>query len=114
MGEVCQALIGYEKKGWKVTAPQSNAVSIQLTEACELSGLSYIPLQKEVQQIVKGTVKVSDDGKIWRTLESFEFGNLKNDPTRRFHHFKQPVRAAFVRIDANLPIGEEVKEFELF
>lgn len=114
VGEVCQALIGYEKKGWKVTAPQPNAVSIQLTEACELSGLSYIPLQKEVQQIVKGTVKVSDDGKTWRTLESFEFGNLKNDPTRRFHHFKQPVRAAFVRIDANLPIGEEVKEFELF
>lgn len=114
VGEVCQALIGYEKKGWKVTAPQPNAVSIQLTEACELSGLSYIPLQKEVQQIVKGTVKVSDDGKIWRTLESFEFGNLKNDPTRRFHHFKQPVRAAFVRIDANLPIDEEVKEFELF
>ena len=114
VGEVCQALIGYEKKGWKVTAPQPNAVSIQLTEACELSGLSYIPLQKEVQQIVKGTVKVSDDGKTWRTLESFEFGNLKNDPTRRFHHFKQPVRAAFVRIDANLPIGEEVKVFELF
>ena len=114
VGEVCQALIGYEKKGWKVTAPQPNAVSIQLTETCELSGLSYIPLQKEVQQIVKGTVKVSDDGKTWRTLESFEFGNLKNDPTRRFHHFKQPVRAAFVRIDANLPIGEEVKEFELF
>ena len=114
VGEVCQVLIGYKKKGWKVTAPQPNAVSIQLTEACELSGLSYIPLQKEVQQIVKGTVKVCDDGKTWRTLESFEFGNLKNDPTRRFHHFKQPVRAAFVRIDANLPIGEEVKEFELF
>ena len=114
VGEVCQALIGYEKKGWKVTAPQQNAVCINLTEACELSGLSYIPLQKEVQQIVKGTVKVSDDGKTWRTLESFEFGNLKNDPTRRFHHFKQPVRAAFVRFDANLPIGEEVKEFELF
>ena len=114
VGEVCQALIGYEKKGWKVTAPQPNAVCINLTEACELSGLSYIPLQKEVQQIVKGTVKVSDDGKTWRTLESFEFGNLKNDPTRRFHHFKQPVRVAFVRIDANLPIGEEVKEFELF
>ena len=114
VGEVCQALIGYEKKGWKVTAPQPNAVCINLTEACELSGLSYIPLQKEVQQIVKGTVKVSDDGKTWRTLESFEFGNLKNDPTRRFHHFKQPVRAAFVRIDANLPIDEEVKEFELF
>ena len=114
VGEVCQALIGYEKKGWKVTAPQQNAVCINLTEACELSGLSYIPLQKEVQQIVKGTVKVSDDGKTWRTLESFEFGNLKNDPTRRFHHFKQPVRAAFVRIDANLPIDEEVKEFELF
>lgn len=114
VGEVCQVLIGYKKKGWKVTAPQPNAVSIQLTEACELFGLSYIPLQKEVQQIVKGTVKVSDDGKTWRTLESFEFGNLKNDPTRRFHHFKQPVRVAFVRIDANLPIGEEVKEFELF
>lgn len=113
VGEVCQALIGYEKKDWQAKA-SGNSVIIQLGEACDIAGLSYIPLQKEVQQIVKGNLQVSDDGKTWKTLESFEFGNLKNDPTRRFHHFKQAIKVRFVRINANLPIGEDVKEFDLF
>lgn len=113
VGEVCQALIGYEKKDWQAKA-SGNSVTIQLGEACDIAGLSYIPLQKEVQQIVKGNLQVSDDGKTWKTLESFEFGNLKNDPTRRFHHFKQAIKVRFVRINANLPIGEDVKEFDLF
>lgn len=112
-GEVCQALIGYEKKGWQIKSA-GNSVTIQLDEACDVAGLSYIPLQKEVQQIVKGTLQVSDDGKSWRTLDSFEFGNLKNDPTRRFHHFKQPVKVRYVKLDADLPIGEDMKEFDLF
>lgn len=30
--------------------------------------------------IVKGAVKISDDGKTWKTAGAFEFGNLKNDP----------------------------------
>ncbi len=113
-GEVSQSVVCYEKKNWKVTAANAHAVTIQLDEACDLSGLSYIPLAKEVQQIVKGTVQVSDDGKNWKTAETFEFGNLKNDPTRRYHHFKNDINARFVRIDANLPIGEEIKEFDLF
>lgn len=112
-GEVCQALIGYEKKGWQIKSA-GNSVTIQLDEACDVAGLSYIPLQKEVQQIVKGTLQVSDDGKSWRTLDSFEFGNLKNDPTRRFHYLKQPVKVRYVKLDANLPIGEDMKEFDLF
>lgn len=112
-GEVCQALIGYEKKGWQIKSA-GNSVTIQLDEACDIAGLSYIPLQKEVQQIVKGTLQVSDDGKSWRTLDSFEFGNLKNDPTRRFHYLKQPVKVRYVKLDANLPIGEDMKEFDLF
>jgi alpha-L-fucosidase len=73
-----------------------------------------MPLRKEVQQIVKGTIQISDDGKNWKTTESFEFGNLKNDPTRRFHYLKQPVKAHFVRMDVNLAIGKDIREFDLF
>ena len=113
LGEICQTLIGYEKKAWKIKTA-GNSITIQLEDACDITGLSYIPLQKEVQQIVKGTIQVSDDGKNWKATESFEFGNLKNDPTRRFHYFKQPVNARFVRMDTNLSIGKDIPEFDLF
>lgn len=114
VGEVCQSLIGYEKKDWKVTINTKNSVTIQLDDTCEFSGLSYIPLQKEVQQIVKGTLKISEDGKTWKTIENFEFGNLKNDPSRRYHYLKESATGRFVRIETNLPIDKDIKEFELF
>ena len=113
-GEVCQATIGYDKKNWEVSISASNSASINLGEPCTISGMSYLPLQQEVQQIVKGSIKVSEDGKNWRVVENFEFGNLKNDPSRRYHYFKEPVSAKYVRVEANLPMDKELKEFDLF
>ncbi len=113
VGEVSQSLISYEKKNWKVKA-SSNSVTIQLEEVSDIAGMSYIPPRGNTQSIVKGTIQTSNDGKTWNAKESFEFGNLTNDPSRRFHHFKQPVNARFVRIEANRPMDEKVQEFDLF
>ena len=113
VGEVSQSLISYEKKNWQVKA-SGNSVTIQLEDASDLAGMSYMPPRRNTQSILKGTIQISNDGKTWNAKESFEFGNLTNDPTRRYHHFKQPANARFVRINANLPIDEKVREFDLF
>jgi alpha-L-fucosidase len=113
VGEVSQSLISYEKKNWKVKA-SSNSVTIQLEEVSDIAGMSYIPPRGNTQSIVKGSIQTSNDGKTWSAKETFEFGNLTNDPTRRFHYFKQPVNARFVRIEANRPMDEKVQEFDLF
>lgn len=49
--------------------------------------------------VTRVVVKVSDDGQQWKTLESVEFGNLVNDPTKRFHYFEQAASARYVRIE---------------
>lgn len=33
-------------------------------------------------------------------MESFEFGNLINDPSKRYHHFKQMVKARYIQVEA--------------
>lgn len=50
--------------------------------------------------MAKGVLKISDDGKNWKEVEAFEFGNLINDPSKRYHYFKSPVTARYVRIEA--------------
>lgn len=64
--------------------------------------------------IVKGAVKISDDGKTWKTAGAFEFGNLKNDPTRRNFHFTEAVKARYVRLEANREIDSKLMEYDLF
>ena len=50
--------------------------------------------------MAKGKIEISNDGKQWQTVESFEFGNLINDPSKRYHYFKQTVNARYVKITA--------------
>ena len=47
-----------------------------------------------------GVFKVSDDGKTWKEIDSFTFGNLINDPTKRYHHFKKTEKTRYIRIEA--------------
>ncbi len=55
--------------------------------------------------IEKGLIKTSTDGKTWKTLESFTFGNLINDPTKRTHYFKNPVKTRYIRIESDVIAG---------
>ncbi|MDD2951779.1 MAG: alpha-L-fucosidase [Parabacteroides sp.] len=114
-GEVCESLLGYDKRAWEVTTDNSRSVTIRLDTTRVLSGLAYTPRSdKEVQMIVKGSVKISDDGKTWKAAGAFEFGNLRNDPTRRDYHFTDAVKARYVRLEANREMDLKLAEYDLF
>ena len=76
-------------------------IAIDLGAAQTLNGFAYTPQTRNSEgMMAKGVIKVSDDGKNWKEAERFEFGNLINDPTKRYHYFKNPVTARYVRIEA--------------
>lgn len=67
-----------------------------------LTGFAYTPQTEHARgMIAKGAIYTSDDGQEWTERERFEFGNLINDPTKRYHYFSAPVEARFVRIEAS-------------
>lgn len=76
-------------------------IAIDLSAAQTLNGFAYTPQTRNSEgMMAKGVIKVSDDGKNWKEAERFEFGNLINDPTKRYHYFKNPVTTRYVRIEA--------------
>ena len=127
-GALCQERIGFAKKDWKLlkadsetkdheaalafdadpstywmseTNGPSHSIAIDLGQRRTISGFAYTPQQKDDKgMMAKGRVSVSDDGKSWRAVESFEFGNLINDPSKRTLHFKNAQEARYVRIES--------------
>lgn len=90
------------KTYWASTPAQAPAsIAIDLGKKETLNGFAYTP-QKENSKgmIAKGIIWISNDGKTWKKADTFEFGNLINDPEKRFHFFKAPVNAQFVKIEA--------------
>lgn len=104
-GSVSAERLGLIKKDWKLLETKGNGtpfhLAIDLGSGQDLNGFAYKPqIGKGFKGgVTKGTFKVSDDGKSWRIVESFEFGNLINDPSKRYHYFKKAVSARYVRID---------------
>lgn len=127
-GAVAEKSIGLVKQGWKVIDVSSTAdkhkveqladenaltywqseetgkeqhVSLDLGEIYILSAFSYTPQTRHSSGMLeKGRIKVSEDGKVWKELEIFEFGNLINDPSTRTHRFAKEVKARYVRIES--------------
>lgn len=127
-GALLQERIGYAKKDWKTVAVSSedgahkaalafdansntywmseagkepHTLAIDLGKTQTIKGFAYTP-QKESDKgmMAKGKIEISNDGKQWQTVESFEFGNLINDPSKRYHYFKQTAKARYVKITA--------------
>lgn len=127
-GAVSTERIGYAKSSWSVmdktsetpkhevkfafdanpltywsTAESSSPhfLAIDLGEKKTIQGFAYTPQTRNAEGMMsRGTFSVSDDGKNWKTVETFEFGNLVNDPTKRAHYFQQSVSARYIRIEA--------------
>ncbi len=55
--------------------------------------------------IERGSVFISSKGKKWEKIESFEFGNLINDPTKRTYVFKEPVETRYIKIQSDRGAG---------
>lgn len=126
-GPLLQEQFGYAKRDWKLSGVSSetpghagnlvfdanpdtywmsaagegtHCIDIDLGKKQTLRGFAYTPQKEHARgMMAKGIVKTSDDGKIWKEWEKFEFGNLINDPVKRYHYFKKAVTARFVRIE---------------
>lgn len=122
-GALLHERIGFVKKNWKPIniespemakafdddpqsywmseeqAPRFIAIDLGKTET--LSGFAYTPQTEHAKgMMAKGVIQISTDGKNWENVEHFEFGNLINDPTKRFHYFSKTVTSRYVRIEA--------------
>jgi alpha-L-fucosidase len=81
-------------------------ICIDLGDTQSLKGFAYTP-QTEIKEgmIESGSFFVSSNGKKWDKIESFEFGNLINDPTKRTYIFKDPVITRYIKIQADRGAG---------
>lgn len=102
-GAVTSERLGLIKNEWTLSEVKGHPLylSIDLGKNQELSGLAYVPQAgKEFKGgVTQVMLKVSADGQHWETVERVEFGNLVNDPTKRFLYFKKTVPARYVRIE---------------
>lgn len=127
-GSVSCERLGFVKKDWKVLDvsgettehPASAAIdeqadtywvsggqespyvfALDLGMEKELAGFAYTPQKKDAKGLIAaGRLEMSADGKTWKKVEDFTFGNLVNDPTKRYHYFKKAVKARYVRLVA--------------
>lgn len=92
---------------WQSTPEkQSHYLSVDLGKEYELMGFSYTPQKKHADGMIeKGIIKVSENGKDWKILESFKFGNLINDPAARKFYFKKNVQTRYIRIESKTIAG---------
>lgn len=80
------------------TSKSTTQQIIDLGNTQTVRGLSFTP-SKGVN-IVSGNVEISNDGSNWKPLSSFEFGNLRNDPSVRYDYFKESAQARYFRISS--------------
>lgn len=130
IGPISETQIGVAKQNWKLLAtdseqathksaaafdanpstywmseestPNGHFIAIDLGQTQTLAGFAYTPQQAHSQgMMAKGNIQSSEDGKTWQNIEGFEFGNLINDPIKRYHYFKQKVNARYIRIETS-------------
>ncbi len=98
---------------------QQPFIVIDLAKVYNLTGFSYTPqMQKPKGLMDGGTISTSLDGSNWQTAETFTFGNMTNDPTKRTHHLNAPMSARFVKIRITSMTGgtkhANIGELDLF
>ena len=99
-GAILQERFGLVKKGWKIADKTAQSLAIDLGSQQTVSGFAFTPQKQGGKGTVAGIIRISNDGKNWKEVERFEFGNLINDPSKRYHHFKQTVKARYVQVEA--------------
>lgn len=91
-------------------------IAIDLGKVQQLNGFAYTPPKYYVKfMLAKGLLQVSTNGKIWTTVQDFYFGNLINDPTKRYLYLEKPVEARYVKIvvKESADLGKRVSVGEL-
>ncbi|WOD42675.1 alpha-L-fucosidase [Hwangdonia lutea] len=81
-------------------------LELDLGKSYTLKAFAYTPQKEDANGMIeKGTIKVSNDGRNWKTIDGFEFGNLINDPVTRTHQFKSAVTTQYIRIESKVIAG---------
>ncbi|MCL6268231.1 alpha-L-fucosidase [Flagellimonas myxillae] len=81
-------------------------LEIDLGSSKTLTGFAYTPQKEHAEGMIeKGSISISDNGKDWKKVMDFEFGNLINDPKTRQHAFTSPISTKFIRIESNVIAG---------
>ena len=127
-GSVWHERVGLAKQGWEILEassemPRNKAanvfdensnsywmsseentphfISIDLGKIQEVKGFAYTPQQRNARGMMeKGKFMISDDGKTWKDAYTFEFGNLINDPTKRYCNFNNSIKTRYIRVEA--------------
>lgn len=126
-GPVYKEQLGYIKKNWKVVAASSEDgahkanlafdenpatywqtqkttgernLTIDLGAVKTIQGFAYTPQKANKEGMFeRGRILISEDNKNWNKAEEFTFGNLINDPVKRYHNFKSPLKARYIKIE---------------
>ena len=126
-GPVLEEQLGFIKKEWKLFAVNTeserkdaglafdenprtywqtsggtthNFIAIDLAETKNITGFAYTPPTGGIHSMMsKGKIKVSNDGSNWQDGGTFEFGNLINDPSKRYYHLDSPISGRYVRFE---------------
>lgn len=99
---------------WTTDKGELPVLTWKLKKRERLSGFSYTPPQKPTGgMMTKGTIWASLDGKEWQKAGDFDFGNLINDPTRRFFYFGKTIEAVYVRIQATESTHKEKESISI-
>ncbi len=74
------------------------SIAFDLGKNREISGFAYTPQTRNSSGMMSnGTLQISKDGKKWKDVEEFYFGNLVNDPSKRYFYLKNKINARYVR-----------------
>ncbi|MFD0762092.1 alpha-L-fucosidase [Lutibacter aestuarii] len=93
---------------WQSTSGTNHSISIDLGKLIALKGFEYLPPKNNILGMIeKGTIYTSTDGSSWEYLDTFEFGNLINDPSPRTHYFNTKSSFRFVKIVTNTIAGNK-------
>ncbi|SHE47683.1 alpha-L-fucosidase [Pedobacter caeni] len=134
-GSVAKETFGLLKKNWKLLNAASEAnkktetmafdanketywqtefneetspMAIDLGAVHKLTAFSYTPPKAFLDGMIeKGIIQTSKDGKNWENIETFEFGNLINDPTARTHYFKKEISTRYIKLQPTAISGNK-------
>lgn len=82
-------------------------------------GFAYTPQKEHGEGMFeRGNIWVSVDNVKWKKAGDFFFGNLINDPVKRYHYLASQVNARYVKIEltetANNSDYASVAELDIF
>lgn len=87
---------------------ETSSMAIDLGAVHSLSAFIYTPPKAFFDGMIeKGIIQISKDGKNWEPVESFEFGNLINDPSARTHYFKNEITTRYIKLQPTAIAGNK-------